>query len=446
MVLHLLLPEIHVHFRNCLQASTTKPWSLAHEDFLCSLECFSVAALLYWLAVVVGCIEKQQDIPKQNCEILCTMETCSFAIGRPRHETKLQKRERLYRIAKEKRRNEMRKRTYQPIPIPIPTRPSWLLLPSHITKGFGFWLLTLKGDTYLEKRATLLTDLKRNDEPIQCIYKFDTSLSEQFRRDYKDKALLVMDLLYQNQCLRWIFKRFFTRLRIQRFQVCNEVDPITMDGIKESIQVPLFSQRKIYRFEATPFLKHLHNRLVHCDGHISRPQPMKNPLTNEVFTTAQLMSLLAQAKRYGYSSWAIEAFSASQYNLSRFMLIYTKPLRLHALKTTMANVTSWDSTDTLFDFIKSQHMIHEEVFRQPMYTWAVHKAPYSSRIVSWRKLCVQWYEMDILVDDFDTKERILRGLEAKTLQLCDRPHELEMLRNQMRKANSPPSSDGSRSL
>jgi hypothetical protein len=335
----------------------------------------------------------------------------------------------------------MRTRSYQP----LSPKPSWLLLPSHITKGFGFWLLTLKGDTYLEKKATLLTDIKRNDEPIPCIYKFDTSFSEQLRRDYKDKALLVMDLLYQNQCLRWVFKRFLTRLRIQRFQVCNEVDPITMDVITQPIQVPLFSHRKVYRFEATPFLHHLHNRLVHCDGHISRPQQMKNPLTNELFTTAQLMSLIAQAKRYGYSSWAIEAFCECQYKLSRFILIYSKPLRLHALKTTMANVTSWDSTDTLYDFIKSQHMLHEEVFRQPIYTWALHNAPYSSWIGSWRKLCVQWYEVDILVDDIDTKAMIFCGLEAKTLTLCHRPRELEILRTQMRKAKSPPSSDGSRS-
>jgi len=369
------------------------------------------------------------------------MEAYSFALGRPIHETKHQKRERLRRIAKEKRRKAMRTRSYQP----LSPKPSWLLLPSHITKGFGFWLLTLKGDTYLEKKATLLTDIKRNDEPIPCIYKFDTSFSEQLRRDYKDKALLVMDLLYQNQCLRWVFKRFLTRLRIQRFQVCNEVDPITMDVITQPIQVPLFSHRKVYRFEATPFLHHLHNRLVHCDGHISRPQQMKNPLTNELFTTAQLMSLIAQAKRYGYSSWAIEAFCECQYKLSRFILIYSKPLRLHALKTTMANVTSWDSTDTLYDFIKSQHMLHEEVFRQPIYTWALHNAPYSSWIGSWRKLCVQWYEVDILVDDIDTKAMIFCGLEAKTLTLCHRPRELEILRTQMRKAKSPPSSDGSRS-
>lgn len=62
MVLHLLLPGIHVQLKNSLQVYTKRPWTLAHEDFLLSLEYFSAAALLYSIAVVVGYIEGREVI------------------------------------------------------------------------------------------------------------------------------------------------------------------------------------------------------------------------------------------------------------------------------------------------------------------------------------------------------------------------------------------------
>lgn len=363
------------------------------------------------------------------------MESPSFAPGRPRQESKAEKRERLRRKQLEKRRKQC--------PHVIPKRPTWLLLPSSITKGFEFWIHTMKGDSFLEKKAALQQDIKRWKEPVQSIVGFDTSRMIEFHKDYVEKANVVMGLLYQNQSLRWKFKRFFTQLRIQRFPRCNDVDPITLEPIQEPIQVPLFAQRKLYVFEANPFMKHLHTKLVQSDAQIPDPQPMKNPLTNEAFTTAQLISLIAQAKRYGHTSWAIESFCSSRYDLASYILIYSKPLRLHAIRTTMANVYSWDSIDTLYDFIKSQHILHEEVFRQDIYAWAVHHAPHQPRIVSWRKMCLKWYEVDILIEDPDSKESMFRVIESKTLPLCTKPKDLQEFRRSKRK--SAASSDGSRS-
>lgn len=444
MVLHLLLPGIHAQLVNCLQSYTGKSLPLAHEEFLLSLECFLAAALLYCFAAAVGSIEKRLVMPKQKSKILNTMEQHSFSLGRPRQETKTQKKERLQRKKEEKRKELLRKQKRQQDYVPLPHRPKWLLLPPHVTKGFEFWIMTMKGDTFLEKKATLTNDIQKWKEPIQSTFGFDTSRTIHLHKDYVEKAKVVLSLLYQNQAIRWRFKRFFTKLRIQRFKQCNEVDPITMESIREPIRFPSFSQRKLYVFEAKPFAKHLHNKLVQNDGHIPDPQLMKNPLTNEFFTVSQIISLIEQVKRFGYSSWAIEAFRACRYDLSSFSLINSKPLRLHAVRNVMAKVDDWDCIDTVYDFIKSQHALHDEVFRVDIYKWAVNRAPHESRIESWRKMCLKWYEVDILIEDPDLKHRMFRKIEEKTLLLCTRPNELSALRRQ--KTKSSASTDGSSSL
>jgi hypothetical protein len=421
---------------NCLQASTGKPLPKAHEDFLLSLEFFSLAAVFYWLAVLVGCIEKQEDIPKQMLKNLEIMETLSFALGQSKRETRQEKHERLRkqedRKRKEKQKKQRKPKRFRSISL---FGPSWCILPHHILKGFEFWMAILKGDTFLTKRKSLLDEMER--------MKTSTAHTEPFRNEYLVKAQNLISFLYQNQKLRWIFKRFFTTSRIQRFTTLNETDPITLEPITQPIQFPSFPQRKYYAFEAKPFAKHLHNKLIHNDGHIPSPLFPKNPFTNELFTLAQIISLIEQARNYGHTSWAIESFIACRYNLASYSIISFKPLRLHALRTTMSKVNDWDSIDTLYDFIKIQHTIHDEAFSIPLYTWAVRHAPHESRIVSWRKMCLKWYEADILMDDIDSKRALFTILEGRTLSLCSWPEELFALKKN--KAKSTKQSDGSRS-
>jgi hypothetical protein len=440
MVLHLLLPGIHAHFRSYLQASIEKSWTLAHEEFLLSLECFSVAALLYWLAVVVGSIEKQQDMPKQDLYDLSTMEAYSFAPGRPRQETKEQKRERLRKQTKEKRRKALlfQKNVSSPL-----SKTNWCILPHHLLQGYEFWIHILRGESFLTKRQSLLEEIDRMNKPIVPVEGFDRSIGEKFRNEYLVKAQHVLSFLHQNQKLRWIFKRFFTKARIQRFAPLNEKDPITLDSITQPIQFPSFRLRKQYIFEAKPFVRHLHNKLLHNDGQIPTPLYPKNPFTNELFSLPQMMSLIEQARQYGHSSWAIESFVASRYDIVSFSILHSKPLRLHAFRDTMAHVTDWDAIDILYDFIKSQHEVHDEPFMSVRYKWALVHAPHADRIVAWRKLCLKWYETDILLEDASMKLSFFREVETKTLPLCDIPNDLRDLKLNKNKPNL--SVDGSRS-
>jgi len=424
MGLHNLANGIHEQIKNYLQAYTGKPLRLAHEEFLLSLEFFSLALVFYWLAVLVGYIEKQEAMLKQSPIHSTKMEPPSFAIGRRIQESKHQR---------EKRLRKRRKPTGEKASVRY-AKPSWFLLPHHLANGFEFWIAMLKGDTFLTKRKSLLDDIEKAKTPTSPI-------QDKFRDEYLVKAQHVMSFLYQNQKLRWIFKKFFTKLRLQRFPSLNDVDPITLERITQPIQFPSFAQRKTYSFEANPFVKYLHNKLTHNDAHIPDPLFPKNPFTNEAFSLSQLMSLIDQARKYSYTSWAIESFISCRYNLTSFSTIHSKPLRLNALRATMANVSSWDSIDTLYDFIKIQHAFHNALFHMNLYKWAVNHAAKEKRIESWRKLCVKWYEVDILIDDADTKRDLFHVIEAKTFLMCSKPDELTSLRQ----AKYSVTTDGSRS-
>ena len=424
MGLHNLANGIHEQIKNYLQAYTGKPLRLAHEEFLLSLEFFSLALVFYWLAVLVGYIEKQEVMLKQSPIHSTKMEPPSFAIGRRVQESKYQR---------EKRLRKQRKPTGEKASVRY-AKPSWFLLPHHLANGFEFWIAMLKGDTFLTKRKSLLDDIEKAKTPTSPI-------QDKFRDEYLVKAQHVMSFLYQNQKLRWIFKKFFTKLRLQRFPSLNDVDPITLERITQPIQFPSFAQRKTYSFEANPFVKHLHNKLTHNDGHIPDPLFPKNPFTNEAFSLSQLMSLIDQARKYSHTSWAIESFVSCRYDLTSFSTIHSKPLRLNALRATMANVSSWDSIDTLYDFIKIQHAFHNALFHMNLYKWAVNHAAKEKRIESWRKLCVKWYEVDILIDDADTKRDLFHVIEAKTFLMCSKPDELTSLRQ----AKYRVTTDGSRS-
>jgi hypothetical protein len=441
MVFHLLFPGIHAQLKNSLQISTGKPLSLAHEEFLLSLECFSLAALFYLLAAVAGSIEKQEDMLKHSFLSIVTMELPRFAIGRPRQESKQQRKE---RIRKEKERKKKKQRI--PLCYTLERRPPWFILPPQTSKGLAFWIHTLKGDTFLSKKKTLLEDIERIKQPQESPWNFDSSLHETHQKNFLERADIVMNLLDENQRIRWIFKRFLTKIRDNGLQTLNDTDPITLESIKEPIYVSSFSRRKRYRFEAQSFAKHFHKRLLHNDGQVPLPLCPKNPFTNEEFTTAQLIGLLGQCRKHGYSSWTMEAFVSCRYDLLQFVTLHSKPLRLYAIRETMKHITSWEAIDTLYDFIKCQHEIHEETFYTATYKWALHHAPHADRIVAWRKLCVKWYETEILIDDPSMKLGFFRHVESKTFPLCDKPTDLQALKLTLRKKKSSDVIDGSSSI
>ena len=288
---------------------------------------------------------------------------------------------------------------------------------------------TLEGDSLFTKRSSLFKAMDSIEEPSTCPWKFPV-VTPDFKEIYLEKAELLLSLLEQNQVLRWKFKRFFTMARIKRFPRLNDQDPITLEPFNQPISVPMFSLRKTYVFEAKSFAKFSHKQLLTNDGHIPTPVYPKNPLTNEEFPLGQLISLFTQCKRLGYTSWTMESFVRSRFELARLLVLQHKSLRLHALRATMANRKSWDCIDTVYDFIRSQHLANNVPFQKLMYKWALSYANTCPRIETWRRLCIKWYELDILTDDLETKEEHQTALRPEILKACRFPEDLTLLHSQ----------------
>jgi hypothetical protein len=395
------------------------------------------------LAVVVGYIEKQEDMLKQFLWILNKMESNSFSLGRPRQETKQQKKERIRKQKLEKAKEARRKANHAKSFVPLPVRPPWLVLPKYLYKDYEFWILTLKGDTYWSKKQDLLNQIEKVQTPQKSIFQFPETYTEANRKSFLEKADSVLSLLDQNQVLRWKFKNFLNKVRILRFSKVNTADPITLEPFKYPVSFPSFKQQKRFTFEAESFIKHCHKKLLNNEGEIPAPQFPKNPLTNEEFTLTQLMGLLDQCRQVSQTSWVIEAFIECQYDMTTFLAVHSKPLRLQAIRTTMANVSSWDAIDILYDFIKSQYLFHKKAFHSNTYRWAITYRPHHPKVNAWRKLCLKWYETDILIEEYDTKETFLKVISDKTIVLCTLPHDLQVLRKLSLKSQDL--SDGSSS-
>lgn len=342
------------------------------------------------------------------------MDRPSFAIGRPPPPP---------------RRTLEKKKSTLPR-TPLPPYSQWRILPSTQCDGMIFWIDTLSGSSFLQKRTSLLHQIDKIESSECWSFNRDTHIA--IRDDLLQKANRVLELLHQNQTIRWILKRFLTRARLFRFPILNERDPITLEAVETPIRIPSFSQRKIYQFEADTFARLVHKKLLAHDGQIPLPQFPKNPLTNESFSFPQQISLLQQCREVGYSSWTLEAYVTSRYDCPTFFTFFKIPLRLSAIRTTLATLKTWEAIDTLMDFLDSQHSLHSAQFYATVYKWAIHNAPTARRIESWRKLCLQWYEHDILHEDQDTKEMAFREIEKKTLLLCTSPTDLQELRFQSR--------------
>jgi len=360
---------------------------------------------------------------KQLSPNFFAMKELPFALGAPRQESRTQRRTRLIQEAKWKRKQERRSTKAEA----CPKRPGWRILPSHMCKGYEFWMDTLKGDTYITKRAQLLDDISRFQDPPTCPWSFPV-LHTNLRNDILKKGEDVLVLLRINQMLRWTFKRFLTLIRIRRMSSVNDKDPITMESIEEPIEIPFFSQRKLYSFEAETIAKYVHKQLVANEGTIPTPTQPRNPLTNQEFTLVQIMAILDRCKNLGHTSWALEGFVACRYDLESFLLFHRKPLRIHALRTTMAKVLDWDAIDTLYDFIRTQFDIHDAVFPRGLFKWAVRHATDHTQMQSWRRLCIKWYEVYILIDDVSTRSSMLAAIQEKTLPLCSSYRQLQTLR------------------
>jgi hypothetical protein len=356
-------------------------------------------------------------MPKQKIQYLSNMEAVpSFHPGYMPRRTKEEKR----RYEREKKRQKLQKEMRKNKPQFFIRCPVWRILPCQA--DHAFLIDTLSGKTYFEKmksledygsflttKSTLFPNFKPNQELKETIF--------QMKKACKS-------LMAENQILRWKFKRFITKWRMKRFKQINDTDFITLSEIQKTVKIYNYPTRCIYTFEASSILQDIHKKLLNHDGQIPHPLFPRNPYTNEQFTISQLLSVQTQCKKYEQAVWTLESFYKSKMKIDTFSQIHRKALRLHALKSILFHVKDFEGIYLLLNFIESQHDEHEAQFNKPLYRWCLSTIPDDSKIQSWRYLCKEYYEEEILAEDDVQRELCFARIARKTGYLCAPPYDL----------------------
>lgn len=188
----------------------------------------------------------------------------------------------------------------------------------------------------------------------------------------------------------WMYKRYSKR-------ILNETDPCTMAEPIQSIQVFDTKSRGFYKFEASSLLKLIESELSYSEWMIPLPKQAKNPFTGLSFTEGQLLTILEGLRKYGKSSWMLEAYRKSGWNLTTFKEDFRVPLRLYALHHMVKNPSSTETVELIEEFIEDQYEIHDISARATLniLRWAVKNEMDESYMQSWLQLFQKFYKLKI---------------------------------------------------
>lgn len=299
----------------------------------------------------------------------------------------------------------------------------WRIIPC--SPSHAITIDTLAGNSYITKKEGIKEFGHVYLNPPRSTFIFPTSESSNHMtivlRELRDSCA---SLIEENQRIRWRFKRFVTKWRLQKAKRVNDTDFCTLEPFKTPVFIMNFTKRNIHTFEADSILSDIHKKLLQHSGQIPTPLAPRNPYTNEAFTQSQLIHLFCQLKERGRTRWTLELFRKYKFNMEQFILYERKNLRIHALKSMLSSLKEWDGLDLMIDFIETHHLEHNASFSKNLYIWSIMNIEDDPRISGWIRLCREYHMRDILTDDPEEKEILFAEIRGKSGSLCSPPHDL----------------------
>ncbi len=316
----------------------------------------------------------------------------SFSRGVARRLTRDQQNQRNMQINRQNRRI---RRKYEE------SEPSGPLVPFDLTKPYPALLSIVKDVPmcYLMNAELSKRGLKAQDEHFR-------SIATAFKPTEFSKSLPfqlpTLFANYLNTLRKWSKLEIKVRSRIRRLvqlwlakkyksRLLNTEDPCTMSPPTKSVFIFDPAARGTYVFEAQSLKQHMESMLGYARWMIPEPKMPTNPFTNLPFSIGQLMVLQTAMRFQNVSSWMLEGFHDTKYDLKLFELTFARPLRINALKVLHRNPTSEDLIDEIRDFVEDNY--EEEKINKPAHLtaicWGVENKPHSEYIGQWRQV---WYD------------------------------------------------------
>jgi len=212
----------------------------------------------------------------------------------------------------------------------------------------------------------------------------------------KEHIKKTREIIYRIRKIKGILQRFVHMWRFKRLVVRNTDDIMTLEPIKQRIQIVDWEQRQIFQFEAQSLMKDITGRLLTHDGIYDSPQLPRNAFTNLHLTLPQMISVWSQLSRSSViSSWAFTAFRASRWNIDIFENEYAMPIRLHAYRQTFQSMKNADTQELLQEFARAAHIYHNVEYPEYRFITLINKNPDIQFLNKWRILALRHYELSI---------------------------------------------------
>ena len=142
------------------------------------------------------------------------------------------------------------------------------------------------------------------------------------------------------------------RLRTTLANIKNVEDPVTMEIPRKSVFILDIKKRMTFVYDANSLRRVIESRLLFSDYMFPEPQEPVNPLTNEVLTYGQLMSVIRQCRKHGESSWALDELQRYG-SVIKFNIYNQQKLNLEAIHVFFKK-SRYVIRETVLDFFRME--------------------------------------------------------------------------------------------
>lgn len=219
-----------------------------------------------------------------------------------------------------------------------------------------------------------------------------------------DDILKVSAAFSENLKARWSFRKLILYWRLKRCRKINEVDPMTMETIKQPVEMYDLYNKAIYTFEAKSLARAWRSNLLNHDGVFPEPKFPVNPFTNLKLQMFQLHISFKSIRQAGHMDWVLDSFYSCKYNLEEWNKKFSIPLKVESLTSILADKSCFDRFDLAMDFAEMQHEIHGIDFPKKMFEWIFSKHEVDEYAEVWIRACKKYYVEKYTITDKDDLE------------------------------------------
>lgn len=268
--------------------------------------------------------------------------------------------------------------------------------------------------------------------------------TEKRMKKYREKNSVFLPLFeseYKTLCY-WINKeqhtRTYMRVIVNKWlqkkygnRNLNTVDPCTLCEPVKAIKIFDPSSRGNYVFEAHSLKKHFESALTYSEWMFPKPSHPKNPLTNLDFNEGQCHTIVQSLQKHSYSSWIIEAYKASRWNLGNFALDNGISLKINSI-TQLCKEPNTETQELLDEFIVNQYEdndIDDPVVKIVL-NWAIKNKLNNAYMKSWINLMKDYYILKFRYNITDDDHTKLNVIYVRSMQLFDKKEIIEDYKNE----------------